>query len=831
MNLYLEDTVSESGTQGLALYIDGDFQFDTSDEQIYHESLVLPALCLLQQRHSGPIRVLICGGGDGFALRECLRFPEVVHADLVDYSPEIIALANTSLAPYNANSLQDPRVSVYIEDAWEFLKSAPLYDLIVCDFTVPRRQEDTRVFSDTWFETLRSHLSVHGVITANAVSPQTTPDAFWCLMNTMNAAGLKPLPYHVCIPSFRKHGYGAWAFAIASAAHRFTVKDLKQITCPVPVVQAEITRLWKAAHFTRAERALARLAPVNTLAGGEILPLLLNPGLLTAAEPVSEVPDEPYDLDPLFNSIPITHPYHTRAMIETLAEQVAGSVRDLDIPRLVDAVLKRAARLPERIVVELRRLREFLRQSVLRFEMFSVWSYRLFALLVILMTIANAISPDNAFAKGSFGGAGHGGFSVGHSSSGGRSSSFGTGSFGSESGFSGSRVAGRSSSSSFGGERGVTVSPSRSFSSFSSSRANVLSSPVSPRITGTGFSSSYGSGRAVDIYGYSTNARVYNYCGSGYGHVHSYTQVYGGHRPEAPPQQHQAIFLASDDLTVLDNGDVVVNISRDTYVLLTNGTAALMSSSSPDPLMMIYPDPELFANVQDMINQQLSSAAAAASVRRDWLAWTSWTSAFLPAVKADQKELANLRDLMHRLDLAQQRLGSPPAGATPSKPSAGELELFIGCFLKPDGTVAIREPNGQWLSTDLQTLTHVDAKGKITSQPCPAPLIAAIKDTLDSVVKATTAGIEADKHDLDSLRSDYNALSADLSEYQNIQMAQGDSNYEVDYGTEEIPVYQAINRTEQDIQQTKTEFAAIEKDIEKLQNQLTTLRNAISRFR
>jgi spermidine synthase len=831
MNVYLEERQPSGSDPQLALYIDGDFQFDTTDERIYHESLVLPALSLLHATNPENIRVLICGGGDGLALRECLRFPGVAHADLVDYSAEMIALATGPLAGLNAHSLTDPRVEVHIADAWDFLKAAGEYDLIVCDFTVPRRHEDTRVFSTEWFGTLRSHLSPGGLLAANAVSPQTTPDAFWCLVNTLQAAGLKTLPYRVCIPSFRSHGYGAWAFLLASANRRCTVGDLKRLQCPVQTMQADIAQLWRGTRFSRAERAIARMAPINTLAGGELLPLLLNPGILSLSQPeLSELAD-PFDLNPLFSAIPITHPYHTRSMIETLAEQVAGSVRDLDIPRLIDAVIKRAAKLPERIIAELRRLREFMRESALRFELFSAWSYRLFAALVILMTIANAISPDNAFAKGSFGGEGHGGFSVGHSFSGGRSGSFGSSSFGSESGFSGSRIAGRSSSSSFGGERGATVSPSRSFSSFSSSRTNVLSSPVSPRITGTGFSSSYGRGRAVDIYGYSSNTHVYNYCGSGYGHVHSYTQVYGGHRPDTPPEQHEAIFIASDDLSVLDNGDVVVNISTTSYLLLTNGTAAFMSSTSPDPLMMIYPDPELFANVRDMLNQQQSAAAAAASVRRDWLAWTSWTSAFMPAIKSDQKELANLTDLIHRLDLALQRLGSPPAGGTPSRANKGELELFIGCILRTDSSIAIREPDGKWLTTDLITLNHTDDRGKVSTSPCPPSLAAAVKDALQAAAKAAAAGIAADMHDMDQLRYDYNSLTADLSEYRNIQMVQGDSSYEVDYGTDEIPVYDAINRTQRDLQQTETEYNATQKDLNQLQAQLETLNNAIARYR
>src|SRR5437764_919070 len=119
MSLHLDER--EDG--GFALYIDGDFQFDTSDEAIYHESLVLPALSLAQAEDPGALRVLICGGGDGLALRECLRYPGVASVDLVDYDPTIVDMARSRFAEVNQHAFDDPRVHVHFSDAWEFLAS------------------------------------------------------------------------------------------------------------------------------------------------------------------------------------------------------------------------------------------------------------------------------------------------------------------------------------------------------------------------------------------------------------------------------------------------------------------------------------------------------------------------------------------------------------------------------------------------------------------------------------------------------------------------------------------------------------------------------------
>jgi hypothetical protein len=40
----------EHHTNGLAFYLNGDLQFDTADESLYHEYLVIPAVALAVQR-------------------------------------------------------------------------------------------------------------------------------------------------------------------------------------------------------------------------------------------------------------------------------------------------------------------------------------------------------------------------------------------------------------------------------------------------------------------------------------------------------------------------------------------------------------------------------------------------------------------------------------------------------------------------------------------------------------------------------------------------------------------------------------------------------------
>src|ERR1700733_7578252 len=113
---------TDSGS--FALFINGDLQFDSSDERIYHEALALPALALSARRSQSPLKVLIIGGGDGLIAREMFKSSRVASLDLVDYDPEILEFARTELCALNAGSLTDARINIHVQDAWGFVDQA-----------------------------------------------------------------------------------------------------------------------------------------------------------------------------------------------------------------------------------------------------------------------------------------------------------------------------------------------------------------------------------------------------------------------------------------------------------------------------------------------------------------------------------------------------------------------------------------------------------------------------------------------------------------------------------------------------------------------------------
>lgn len=76
------------------LVLDGKLQSAESDEGLYHEVLVHPALL----HHPNPKNVFIMGGGEGSTAREVLRHKSVEKCTMVDIDQGML-IAHVSHAP------------------------------------------------------------------------------------------------------------------------------------------------------------------------------------------------------------------------------------------------------------------------------------------------------------------------------------------------------------------------------------------------------------------------------------------------------------------------------------------------------------------------------------------------------------------------------------------------------------------------------------------------------------------------------------------------------------------------------------------------------------
>ena len=202
--------VITKGQGGFQLYLNGNLQFNSIDEYRYHEALVHPALSAAKS----PRRMLVMGGGDGLAVREILRHRSVESVTLVDLDPDMTSLAKrfTPLAKLNGQSLADPRVRVINQDAFLWVQEpAATFDAAIVDFPDPGTFSIGKLYTTRFFRLLKSHIAPGGAVSVQCTSPLVAPQAYWCIIRTLEAAGFCVHPYHVTVPAF-----GIWGFALAT---------------------------------------------------------------------------------------------------------------------------------------------------------------------------------------------------------------------------------------------------------------------------------------------------------------------------------------------------------------------------------------------------------------------------------------------------------------------------------------------------------------------------------------------------------------------------------------------------------------------------------------
>ena len=208
---YQKITLTKS-KDDLRLYLNGVLQFSSVDEYRYHESLVIVPMTFADK----PIkRVLVLGAGDGLAIRELLKYPEIEQIVLVDLDAAMTQLAknNPHLVDINLGSLDNKKVQVVIDDAFVFLEqNKQAFDLIINDLPDPNTIALSRLYSKQYYRLAKSNLTFDGIMVTQATSPFFVKPAFWSIAKTIEAAGFAyTYPYHTNVPSF-----GDWGFVLST---------------------------------------------------------------------------------------------------------------------------------------------------------------------------------------------------------------------------------------------------------------------------------------------------------------------------------------------------------------------------------------------------------------------------------------------------------------------------------------------------------------------------------------------------------------------------------------------------------------------------------------
>ncbi len=245
----------------IRLFLDYSIQFDTLDEYRYHEALVHPAMALAPRHRN----VLILGGGDGLAARQLFRHADVDQVTLVDIDARVTTLfrRRPELTALNANSLNDPRLTILNRDAWKFLETTQTaYDVIIVDLPDPKSVALSKLYTQEFYAMLADRISAQGVIVVQSGSPLFARQAYWSVIHTLQATRnpvepggrMHVLPYHVYLPSF-----GDWGFALVSP------RPLAQHPLALPAGLRFLTEAaWQAAQVFSPDEA-DQPAAVNTL--------------------------------------------------------------------------------------------------------------------------------------------------------------------------------------------------------------------------------------------------------------------------------------------------------------------------------------------------------------------------------------------------------------------------------------------------------------------------------------------------------------------------------------------------------------------------------------
>jgi spermidine synthase len=193
----------------IRMFLDGNIQFSSLDEYRYHETLIHPIMLLSKAQ-----KVLLLGGGDGLAVREVLKYPEITNISIVDLDKEVTQLAKNAsfMKKLNKNSLLDKKVSIINQDAFSYLlQNKDFFDAIIVDLPDPNNESLAKLYSKEFYLLLKKRLSKNGLFITQATSPYFSKETFWTINKTIEEANMNTYPMNVDVPSF-----GRWGFILAS---------------------------------------------------------------------------------------------------------------------------------------------------------------------------------------------------------------------------------------------------------------------------------------------------------------------------------------------------------------------------------------------------------------------------------------------------------------------------------------------------------------------------------------------------------------------------------------------------------------------------------------
>jgi len=218
--------IYETSELGKMLFLDGHVQLAEFDEHAYHESFAHIPLSGQATLKSA----LIVGGGDGGLLRELCRHSSFSTIHMVEIDQLVIDTCKRFLPELNNGAFDDPRVSLFIEDAFKFIKNTDQkYDAIYIDATDVYEEEDgnlsENLFTDSFYTDCRKALSETGIVVTQADNPVFCPYSAEPIYKQFSQAFGNAGIYWSLVPSFGGYSAFVWGSPNHVPAYKLTFSE------------------------------------------------------------------------------------------------------------------------------------------------------------------------------------------------------------------------------------------------------------------------------------------------------------------------------------------------------------------------------------------------------------------------------------------------------------------------------------------------------------------------------------------------------------------------------------------------------------------------------
>lgn len=212
----------KSKINGTCIALDNDIQSCASDEAIYHEALVHPALLA----HPEPKTVLIMGGGEGASAREVLRHATVEKVVMVDIDQEFVQLCQQFIPQWSENVYQDPRMEMHYADINTYLANCKQqFDVVIGDLVdIPdENSAAAMLYAEQFYRKLKPCLSAQAILATQggALVPAHMQGHLY-IRQMLSQVFKNVASYGMVVPSF----YHLWGYVIASDSKRLACESM-----------------------------------------------------------------------------------------------------------------------------------------------------------------------------------------------------------------------------------------------------------------------------------------------------------------------------------------------------------------------------------------------------------------------------------------------------------------------------------------------------------------------------------------------------------------------------------------------------------------------------